>query len=186
MAFAMNPKKSITTRDYILHALYLPGYGLVKYLPSPIGDCLRWLITRPFAGALGRARIYEGVTFWYPYRIRIGRNVTLNEWVYLGGFGGLTIGSNVRIGHRTSVITSDHVYDDLSVPIHEQGLIPGEVVIEDNVWIGCNVTILKGVRIGRGAIVAAGAVVTRDVPPYAIVAGVPAKPIGARAQNHAK
>jgi acetyltransferase-like isoleucine patch superfamily enzyme len=175
----------ITTRDYFVHGLYVPLYGLVKYLPPPIGSWLRRLVTRPFAASMGNVRIYEGVTFWYPYRIRIGHSVTLNEWVYLSGFGELTIGDNVRIGHRTSVITSDHVYDDVTAPIHEQGLVAGQVVIEDNAWIGCNVTILKGVTIGCGAVVAAGSVVTKSVTPYAIVAGVPARQIGMRGQGNA-
>jgi acetyltransferase-like isoleucine patch superfamily enzyme len=170
----------ITAQDYLLHALYIPLYGVVKYLPSPLGDWLRWLVTRPFAGRLDKVRIYEGTTFWYPYRIRIGRNVTLNEWVYLSGFGGLTIGDHVRIGHRTSILTSDHRHDDVEQPIHQQGLVAGAVRIGDNVWIGCNATILKGVNIGHGAIIAAGAVVTRDVPPLAIYGGVPARQIGIR------
>ena len=104
----------------------------------------------------------------------------MNEWVYLSGFGGLAIGNHVRIGHRVSIITSDHVYSDISTPIFRQGLIAASVVIEDDVWIGCNATILKGVRIGRGAIIAAGAVVTKDVPPFAIVGGVPASTISSR------
>lgn len=170
----------ITTRDYLLHGLYVPLYGFVKYFPPPVGNWLRRVITRPFADSLSNVRIYEGVTFWYPYRIRIGRDVTLNEWVYLSGFGGLVIGNKVRVGHRTSIITSDHVYDDIHVPIHEQRLTAMRVVIEDDVWIGCNVTILKGVTIGHGAVVGAGAVVSRDVLPYAIVAGVPARQIGTR------
>lgn len=174
----------ISSKDYVIHGLYLPVYGLVKYLPSPVGDWLRRLLTHPFAASLGKVRIYEGVTFWYPYRIHIGNDVTLNEWVYLSGFGGLRIGNHVRIGHRTSIITSDHRYDDMSVPIHQQGLIFGEVVIEDDVWIGCNATILKGVRIGRGAIIAAGAVVTRDVPANAIFGGVPARQIGVRGKDN--
>jgi acetyltransferase-like isoleucine patch superfamily enzyme len=174
----------ITFKDYLLHGVYLPVYGLVKYLPSPVGDWLRNWVTRPFILRFGKVRIYEGVTFWYPYRIHIGNDVTLNEWVYLSGFGGLHIGNHVRIGHRTSIITSDHRYDDMSVPIHQQGLIFGEVVIEDDVWIGCNATILKGVRIGRGAIIAAGAVVTRDVPANAIFGGVPARQIGVRGKDN--
>lgn len=169
-----------TLIDYLLHALFIFSYGWLKYIPSPLGDWLRLLIVRLFMPSCGRLRIYEGVTFWYPYRIHIGNNVSLNEWVYLSGFGGLHIGNHVRIGHRTSIITSDHQYDDVRIPIHEQGLIPGKVVIKDDVWIGCNVTILKGVTIGHGAIIAAGAVVTRDVPTNAIYGGVPAKLIGYR------
>ena len=137
----------ITSTDYIIHAFFLSLYGLVKYMPSPVGDFLRWIATKPFIAGLRKVRIYEGVTFWYPYRIHIGTDVTLNEWVYLSGFGGLRIGNHVRIGHRTSVITSDHCYDDLNTPIHKQRLISKETIIEDDVWIGCNVTILKGVTI---------------------------------------
>lgn len=170
----------ISFKDYVIHAIYIPIYGIVKYLPSPLGDWLRRWLTLPFTITLGKVRIYEGVTFWYPYRISIGNDVTLNEWVYLSGFGGLRIGDHVRIGHRVSIITSDHCHDDINIPICQQGLISAAVVIEDNVWIGCNVTILKGVRVCEGSIIAAGAVVTSDVPANAIFGGVPAKLIGFR------
>lgn len=170
----------VTTKDYLLHGIFVPLYGLVKYLPSPFGDWLRSVFAKPFGARWGKVRIYEGVTFWYPYRVHIGNNVTLNEWVYVGGFGGLEIGNHVRIGHRTSIITSDHSFDELDTPIHKQPLIGSKVVIEDDVWIGCNVTILKGVTIGRGAIVAAGAVVNKDIPANTIYGGVPAKQIGKR------
>ena len=170
----------ITIKDYLLHGIFVFFYGWVKYIPSPIGDWLRLLLVRPFLASCGKLRIYEGVTFWYPYRIQIGKNVSLNEWVYLSGFGGLTIGDNVRIGHRVSIVTSDHDHADIETPIFKQGLVSSPVVVEDDVWIGCNATILKGVRIGKGAIIAAGAVVTKDVDPFAIVGGVPAKRISNR------
>jgi acetyltransferase-like isoleucine patch superfamily enzyme len=170
----------ITAKDYLIHGVFIFLYGWVKYIPSPLGDWLRILVARPFLSSCGKLRIYEGVTFWYPYRIKIGSNVSLNEWVYLSGFGGLAIGNNVRIGHRVSMVTSDHIYDDLSIPIVEQGLITAPIRIDDDVWIGCNVTILKGVIIGRGAIVAAGAIVTKDVEPFSIVGGCPAKVIAYR------
>jgi len=173
----------IGPKDYLIHGIFIFCYGWVKYIPSPIGDWLRLLVALPFLGSCKGVRIYEGVTLWYPYRIHLGANVTLNEWVYLSGFGGLNIGDNVRIGHRVSIITSDHIYRDIQMPIAEQGLVSAPVSIESDVWIGCNVTILKGVRIGKGAIIAAGAVVTKHVPPFAIVGGVPAKVISHRLES---
>ena len=164
-------------RDYIIHGVYFNIYGLVKYLPSPLGDTLRYMATKPFIKRLGIVRIYEGVTFWYPYRISIGNNTSLNEWVFLQGYGGVVIGDRVRIGHRASIISSDHKIASRDVPFTESGLIAGRVIIEDDVYIGANSTILKGVRLGRGSDVAAGAVVTKDVEPFTIVAGVPARKI---------
>ena len=171
---------SISCRDYILHGIYFLLYGMVKYLPSPLGDGLRYWFSWPFVQRMGKVRRYEGVTRWYPYRIRLGNRVTLNEWIYISGFGGVEIGDNVSIGHRTSIISSDHVFSEREQPIKEQGLSAASVVIEADVFIGCNTTVLKGVHIGRGAVVGAGSVVTHDVPPYTIVAGVPALSVGAR------
>lgn len=169
-----------TSTDYLAHGIYFFVYGIVKYIPSPIGDVLRYILSKPFMRRMGRVRIYEGVTLWYPYRIVIGSNVTLNEWVYISGYGEVTIGNDVRIGHRTSIVSSDHVFDDRTIPVHEQGLVAQPVRIGNDVFIGCNATILRGVTIGDGAVVAAGAVVMDDVEPYTVVGGVPAKQIASR------
>ena len=86
------------------------------------------------------------------------------------------IGNNVMMGRECIINPNNHIIDDITRPMNQQGLEkPREVIIEDNVWIGSRAIILSGVRIGTGAVVAAGAVVTRDVPPFAIVGGVPAK-----------
>lgn len=95
-------------------------------------------------------------------------------------YGGVTIGSDVLMGPDVKIITRNHNFTDRSVPIREQGDYELPVVIEDDVWLGANVVVLPGVRIARGAIVAAGAVVNRDVLPYTIVGGVPAREIGRR------
>lgn len=161
--------------EYLVHGIYFLLYWPARYFPAPIGNILRKWATWPFCRSIRGVRMYEDVKLWYPYHMTFGKNVTLNEWVYLNATGGLTIGSNVRIGARTTVLTSDHVIERRDIPISEQGIIVAPSVIGDDVWIGGNVTILKGVTIGKGAIVAAGAVVNKDVEPYAIVGGVPAK-----------
>ena len=124
----------------------------------------------------------KGASFLMGLEVRDGRNVTVgdhvivNARVLLDGRGGkLTIGNNVDIGQETNVWTLEHdPHDD------QHRAIGADVTVEDHVWIASRVTILPGVRIGRGAVVASGAVVTKDVPAMAIVGGIPAKVIGER------
>lgn len=118
----------------------------------------------------------------YPYggSIRIGNRVNINPYSILYGHGGLEIGDDVLIAAGCILIPANHNFGSLEMPIHSQGLTCRGIVIENNVWLAARVTVLDGVRIGSGAIVAAGAVVTRDVPSNAIVAGVPARVIGTR------
>lgn len=109
-------------------------------------------------------------------RLEIGDRVSLNANVYLNACGGhITIGSDVLIGPNVVMRATDHIFTDPARPIREQGHTAGNIAIEDDVWLGSNVTIVGGVRIGRGSVVAAGAVVTRDVEPGSIVGGVPAR-----------
>ncbi len=116
----------------------------------------------------------------YGGKIEIGSNCTVNPFSILYGHGGLKIGNFVRIAAHVVVIPANHVYTDREIPIAKQGLSQEGIVIEDDVWIGSGARVLDGVRIGRGAIIAAGAVVTKNVDPYTIVGGVPAKVIGNR------
>ena len=101
----------------------------------------------------------------------IGDNTFINSGVSLCAQESVTIGKNCAIGNYTLIMDTDfHAIGDLT-----QSSAARPVIIEDNVWLAARVTILKGVRVGRGAVVAAGAVVTKDVAPYTIVAGVPAR-----------
>lgn len=107
--------------------------------------------------------------------LRMGRNVSLHCWSFLSVQGGLTIGNDVAIGHGCSILTTEHGYSDLDVPIKSQPVSPSPVSIGNDVWIGANVTILAGVTLGSRTVVAAGAVVTRSYPGgHVIIAGVPA------------
>lgn len=108
-------------------------------------------------------------------QVSVGDNCVINRDVYLDGRTGVRIGSNVNISFQTCVISLHHDHND---PCFVS--IGGEVVIEDHVWVGARATILPGVTIGEGAVIAAGAVVTRSIPAYTVVGGVPARVIGTR------
>jgi len=92
----------------------------------------------------------------------------------------VSIGADVMIAQAVTIRDTDHAAFRIDVSMSKQGIVTKPVVIEDDVWIGHGASILKGVRVGRGSIIGAGSVVTRDVPPYSIVGGVPARIIRAR------
>lgn len=139
----------------------------------------RFLYTRVFGMQLGKtAIIYGGAEIRMPWRIVVGEHTSIGHRAILDGRMGLRIGNNVNLSTGVWIWTLQH--DPQSPSFATTG---DQVVIEDYAWISCRVVILPGVTIGRGAVVAAGAVVTKDVPPYAIVGGVPAKVIGERTSN---
>ncbi|NLG71705.1 MAG: acyltransferase [Chloroflexi bacterium] len=109
--------------------------------------------------------------------IRIGKDSLIGEYCVIRGQGGVQIGDRVYTSPFTQIIAVNHVFDDPSRPFVEQGITAEGIVIEDDVWLGAGAVITDGVRIGKGAVVAAGAVVTRDVEPYTVVGGVPARVI---------
>jgi len=112
--------------------------------------------------------------------IDIGSYCTVNPYCILYGGGGLQIGNSVRIAAQTVIIPSKHIFEDPETLIRLQGIEAEGIVIKDDVWIGTGVRVLDGVTIGQGSIIGAGAVVTKDVPEYAIVTGVPARVTGWR------
>jgi acetyltransferase-like isoleucine patch superfamily enzyme len=91
------------------------------------------------------------------------------------GHGGITIGNHVRIATHVVIVASNHIFDEPGMLIASQGVTAKGIAIDDDVWIGANAFILDGVHISSGAVIAAGAVVTKDVPSNAVVAGVPAR-----------
>ena len=107
--------------------------------------------------------------------IKIGRDSLIGEYTIIRGQGGVTIGDRVYTSPMTQLIAVNHVFEDPQRPFIEQGITAQGIVIEDDVWLGANVVVTDGVRIGKGAVVAAGAVVTHDVPPHSVVGGVPAR-----------
>ena len=111
--------------------------------------------------------------------INIGAKFSCNTNLHINASGGgiISLGQNVLIGPNVVMRTSNHNFLNRTKNINEQGHNSGDIKIEDNVWIGANCVILPNVHIGEGAILAAGAVVNKDVAPYTVVGGVPASKI---------
>lgn len=151
--------------NYILH--------IVGCIPSHI---IRRFFYRLAGVTIGSgSTLHMHATFYNPSGIHIGRDTILGEGVILDGRDRLQIGDHVDFASEVMVYNSQH--DTASDDFHA---VSAPVVIEDYVFVGPRAIILPGVRIGKGAVIAAGAVVTKDVEPFAIVGGVPAKVIGER------
>jgi maltose O-acetyltransferase len=121
-------------------------------------------------------RVEGGCTIWGPKRLTIGPGTVINRNVILDGRFPLTIGNHVSISLRSTILTLEHDLLDQ----HTFRAVGAPVHIGDRVFIGTGAIVLPGVTIGEGAAVAAGAVVTKDVQPFTIVGGVPARTIGER------
>ncbi len=113
----------------------------------------------------------------------IGANSNLGDYNFVGAAGGVRIGENVLIGQRVSFHSENHVADRTDIPMKAQGVTHQGIIVEDDCWLGTGATLLDGVTIGRGSIVAAGAVVTRSVAPFSVVGGVPARVIRNRIED---
>jgi len=122
---------------------------------------------------LHNTRISSG----YEGYVSIGDGSNINGNCLLSGSGGLNIGKNVLIGGYTSITAVNHIYESKDKPIKDQGLSCKGISIEEDVWLGTGVRVLDGVTISKGAVIGAGSVVTKDIPRYAVAAGVPAKVI---------
>lgn len=198
-------------------------FTLVGWVPTVVGVALRWFVYRLIMQLDGLVALENGVRLRFADQIHLGRNVYLDQGVYLHacpqgieigentfimhgsilhvynfrglphafirigansligelnvlrGQGGITIGDRVYTAPLVQILAVNHVYQDPTRPMVEQGITAEGIVIEDDVWIGAGAIITDGVTIGKGAVVAAGAVVTKHVPPHTVVGGVPAR-----------
>ncbi len=107
--------------------------------------------------------------------IAIGSDCSLNNYVVMYGAGGITVQDGCRIAAGVVIVAFNHGFEDVTRPIRSQPITARGVVVESDVWIGARSILLDGVTIGRGSVVGAGSVVTRDVPEYTVVAGNPAR-----------
>lgn len=137
-------------------------------------------------------RAGQGVFIASNTHLHVEGTLTLGDHVYiapnslLSAHEQIVIGDDTQIGDGVSIRDNDHRFDRRDVPVRLQGHTSAPVVIERDVWIGSHAVVLKGIHIGTGAVVAAGAVVTKDVPPYAVVAGVPARLLRYRGEDRSE
>jgi acetyltransferase-like isoleucine patch superfamily enzyme len=143
-------------------------------------------------GAIIRRRTRLDVVPWN--RFELGANSTIEDFAAINNgvgpviigdrtkiglsntiIGPVTIGNDIRLAQNITLSGLNHNYEDINIPIHKQGVSTAPISIEDNTWIGANVVVLAGVTIGKHAIVAAGSIVTKDIPPYSVAVGNPAR-----------
>lgn len=147
----------------------------VSYIPSLH---LRRFVYRSLGLKMGRKNVFHyGTELRDVENIQIGNGCIIGDNALLDGRSRLVLGNNVNISSNVSIYTLQHDHRD-----PDFRCIGGKVVIGDRVWLGSNIVVLPGVTIGEGAVCCAGCVVTKDVPPYTIVAGIPAKKVNVRSQ----
>lgn len=153
-------------------------------IPGVIGGFMRTFNYSYWLGGAGKdfkIGLYSRIQT--PEAVFIGNGVSFNDraWIAANLNGGqIFIDDNTLIGPNCVLHTGNHVFADRSRPVREQGHDFSKIRIGKDVWLAANVTVLKGVTIGDGAIIAAGSIVTKDIPAYTKWAGVPAKQIGRR------
>lgn len=142
---------------------------------------IRYALLKTLAKSCGNnVSIHPNVFIFSPDNLELGNNISIHPMCYIEAAGGIHIGDDVSIAHASTILSVNHKYEDLNMPIKDQGLEFCNTIICNNVWIGARTVVLAGITIGSGAIIAAGAVVSKNVKENNIVAGVPARIIKER------
>ena len=162
---SMRTRKMERLRKKTGNIALVKRYALLKTLAKSVGD---------------NVSVFPDVYLRNAQEMEIGNNVSFQPMVYIEAYGGVTIGDDVSLAEGASLFSVNHGFEDMNIPIKDQPLTALPVIIENNVWIGAKATVLGGVKIASGTIVAAGAVVSNDTQENSTVAGVPAKTIKLR------
>ena len=173
--------KAIISFLIAVNALLPAGinYLLLRFFRNTngaFGLLTRYIIVKNLAKSCGdNVSIQPNVFLFNLKNLSLGSNISIHPLCYLDAAGGISIGNNVSIAHNSSVLSTNHTWDDLSVPIKYNHETFDQVSIADDVWIGCGCRILAGVNIATRTVIAAGAVVNKNTEGYAVYAGIPAK-----------
>ncbi len=180
---------------------------LIRHIPGKVGFLVRRLWYRYFFCHSDNLNIGIGCEFvspqmisFYGYsyigpncyfnadggQIKVGNSAAFNRGAHINAAcgGKIVIGDHCLIGPGVVMRTANHKFSRTDLPMQYQGHVHEDILIDDDVWIGANAVILNGVHIGRGAIIGAGAVVTKNIPSMAIAVGIPAKLLGWRGSQN--
>ena len=169
-----------------VHRVLCIGYEALQWLVFLLPRFRSCNQLKKLVLSINGAKVGKNVIFYPNVWIQPGFNLYIDDdvdvalGVIISTAGGVSIGKRTLIGYRSQILSTTHTIPNNRSRLHDSGHTAKPVVIEQDVWIGANVIVLPGVTIGEGAVIAAGAVVTKDVPPFAIFGGVPAKQIRSR------
>ena len=150
--------------------------NMFKSTRGTLGIVLRYIFIKAIARKVGdNVVIYENVYLHFPEKMEFGNNVSIHPMCHLEAYGNIKIGDDVSIAHGTTILTTTHLYDDVTIPVKDQGFNSKETYIGNGTWIGAKATVLYGVHVGENSIIGANSLVNKDVPDFAVVGGVPAK-----------
>jgi len=150
-------------------------FGILSIIPTTGGVILRAFASKLFfKHCEGFAWIQPRVTIVHADRIIVGSNFGVNSGCYINGVGGIEFGSYVLIGTNVTISSGQHPIEGDVPPIFSRQSIPRKIIIGDDVWIGSGAVIMPGVRLAKGTVVGANAIVTKDTEEYSVMVGAPA------------
>jgi len=177
------PRNKITQGDLLEIFRYLFSPTFLKSLFYKLGYHIHDHVA-PVAKMhiSGNPRIHPTASIRCGESISLGKNSHINAFccVWASPNSRIILGENLLMGPGCKLFSSNHSTENINIPMNVQPYVQKDIIVGNDVWLGANSVILAGTTIGDGTIVAAGAVVTKDLPPYVIAAGIPARPIKAR------
>ncbi len=151
-------------------------FKMFRNTNGKIGLLVRYVLLKNLAKSCGdNVSVQPGAFLFNIQNMILGNNISIHPMCYLDAAGGLEIGDDVSIAHASSIMTTNHTWDDLSIPIKYNPETMAKVTIANDVWIGSGVRILASVNIGTRCVIAAGAVLNKDAESHSVYGGVPAK-----------
>lgn len=155
--------------------------GVLSIFPTVLGVFIRGIASKClFKEVAGFPWIQPRVIIVHADRITSGTHLGINSGAYINGVGGIEFGSNVLIGNNVTISSGQHPIEGEFPPIFSRLVIPKKIIINDDVWIGAGAVIMPGITLGKGSVIGANAVVTKNTEDYSVYVGVPAKKIRSR------